>query len=77
MKIITLYKYQRADGGVTVSPNKPECDCTEMYRLVTDAGKLVTNGEVEPTGCIDVDNTDGWYEIDEPVEEEKEVKDTD
>lgn len=65
MQIINLYKYIREDGGVTVSPNKPDCDYTEMYRLIADEGKVLTNGEIV-TPCIDVESTDGWVEIEEP-----------
>ena len=69
MQIIPLYKYERADGGTTVSPIKPECEYTEMYRLVADEGKILTNGEIT-TSCTDVEIADGWSEIDEPKETE-------
>lgn len=69
MQIIPLYKYERADGGTTVSPIKPECEYTEMYRLVADEGKILTNGEIT-TSCIDVESAEGWQEIDEPKAEE-------
>jgi hypothetical protein len=65
MKIIPLYKYERAEGGTTVSPLKPNSEYTEMYRLVADEGKILQNGEIV-TSCIDVDNTEGWIEIDNP-----------
>lgn len=68
MQKITLYKYKRADGGVTVSPNKPECEYTEMYRLVADEGKALTNGEIIMP-CVDVESVEEWSEIDEPKEE--------
>lgn len=71
MQIINLYKYERADGGITVSPIKPDCEYTEMYRLVADEGKVLTNGEIV-TSCIDVESTEGWVEIDEPKEENEE-----
>jgi hypothetical protein len=67
MQIINLYKYHRADGGITVSPRKPECEYTEMYRLVADEGKALTNGDII-TPCVDVESIDGWAEIDEPDE---------
>jgi hypothetical protein len=67
MQIINLYKYERADGGTTVSPNKPEGEYTEMYRLIADEGKVLTNGEII-TPCIDVESVDGWQEIDAPDE---------
>lgn len=69
MQKITLYKYTRADGGTTVSPVKPECEYTEMVRLVADEGKALTNGETV-TSCVDTDSAEGWTEIDAPEEEE-------
>jgi hypothetical protein len=68
MQIIPLYEFEREDGGITVSPNKPECEYTEMYRLVADEGKLLANG-VERTPCRDVESAEGWDEIDAPEEE--------
>ena len=68
MQTITLYKYKRADGGTTVSPNKPSGEYTEMYRLVADEGKVLTNGK-DATTCADVESVEGWSEIDEPKEE--------
>lgn len=67
MQIIPLYKYKRADGGITVSPRKPECEYTEMYRLVADEGKVLTDGETM-TSCTDVESVEGWSEIDAPDE---------
>lgn len=69
MQTITLYKYTREDGGVTVSPAKPNTDYTEMYRLVADEGKALTRDGVNLTSCTDVEDTDGWYEVDAPEEE--------
>jgi hypothetical protein len=68
MQIIPLYRYERDGGGITVSPTKPECEYTEMYRLVADEGKALTNGEII-TSCVDVESVEGWSEIDEPEEE--------
>lgn len=70
MQTINLYRYVRADGGVTVSPVKPDCEYTEMVRLVADDGKMLTNDGEHLTGCIDVATADGWYEVIEPIEEE-------
>lgn len=71
MQIIPLYKYKREDGGTTVSPTKPNGEYTEMYRLVADEGKTLTNGEII-TPCVDVESVEGWSEIDEPKEESTE-----
>ena len=65
MQTIALYKYQREDGGVTVSPIKPDVEYTEMHRLVADEGKVLTNGETLTT-YADVESVDGWSEIDAP-----------
>lgn len=71
MQTIILYKYIRADGGVTVSPIKPDCEYTEMYRLVADEGKVLTQDGVDTTTCIDVESVEGWYEVDAPEEDDK------
>ena len=68
MQAIKLYRYNRADGGVTVSPVKPDCEYTEMVRLVADEGKVLTQDGESFTSCIDTDTADGWYEVDEPSE---------
>lgn len=69
MQTITLYRYARADGGITTSPVAPP-DGTEYalrYRLVADEGKVLTDG-TNTTACTDVDSPDGWTEIDDPGE---------
>lgn len=72
MQKVTLYKYERAIGEITVSPIKPDCEYTEMLRLVADEGKLLTRDGGENTfGCIDVESADGWEEIDIPEEIEE------
>jgi hypothetical protein len=70
MQKITLYKYARADGGTTVSPNKPEGDYTILYRLIADEGKVLTDGEIT-TSCIDTDDVTKWREVDAPEEPEE------
>ena len=69
MQIINLYRYERPNGGVTVSPVMPECECTKMVRLVADEGKELFNGE-QRTSCIDTESAEGWVEVDMPIEEE-------
>ena len=71
MQTITLYKYIREDGGVTVSPIKPNSAYTEMYRLIADEGKVLTQDGINLAACIDTNTTEGWYEIDEPKDEEE------
>lgn len=68
MQIIKLYKYIRENGGVTVSPIKPDCEYTENVRLVADDGKVLTNDGENFTSCIDTDTANGWYEVDAPEE---------
>ena len=67
MKAIPLYKFIRPDGGVTVSPIKPDGEYSEMFRLVADEGMILKNGDVETT-CTDVLSADGWEEIEAPEE---------
>lgn len=64
MQPIKLYRYNRVDGGVTISPVKPDCEYTEMVRLVADEGKVLTKDGENFTDCIDTDTADGWYEVD-------------
>lgn len=68
MQTIALYKYKRECGGITVSPIEPDTEYIEMYRIIADEGKLLTNGNVT-TSCIDIDslaNLEDWCEIDDP-----------
>lgn len=65
MQTITLYRYTRPDGGISVSPIKPNAEYTEMVRLVADEGKILTDG-TNTTMCIDVSSAEGWTEIDAP-----------
>ena len=69
MELIKLYRYTRPDGGVSVSPIKPDVEYTELVRIVADEGKMLTDGE-NFTGCIDTDSVDGWHEVaeTEPME---------
>ena len=72
MQTITLYKFKRADGGTTVSPTKPNCEYTEMHRLIADEGKALTKDGVDLYPCVDTETVDGWYEVDAPEEDEPE-----
>ena len=65
MKIVTLYRYKR-EGGIIVSPIKPEVEYTERIRLVADDGKSLTKDGEQLYKVIDVESADGWYEIDAP-----------
>ena len=74
MEKITLYRYKREGGGVTVTPEKPDCEYTELYRLIADEGYELVKGEIH-TCCIDTDNVEGWEEVELPEEETEEEKD--
>lgn len=65
MQTITLYRYTRPDGGISVSPIKPNVKYTEMVRLIADDGKALTDG-TNTTTCTDVSSAEGWTEIDAP-----------
>lgn len=62
MTRIPLYKYIRLDGGVTVSPVKPDGEYTELVRLVADDGMMLTDG-IKNIDCVDTDKPDAWREI--------------
>ena len=63
MTVKELYCYEREVGKITISTEKPDCEYTLRYRLIADEGKEITNDGENFTTCIDVDITDGWYEI--------------
>lgn len=62
MQTIALYKYIREDGGTTVSTSMPDCEYTQLARLVADEGKTLTNGE-QFTSCVDTDAPGMWREV--------------
>ena len=62
MQAISVYRYTRKDGGVSVSPVKPEGEYTELYRLVADEGMVLTDG-VNYAACTDTARPELWYEV--------------
>ena len=70
MEVKELYRYQRVDGGISVSPVKPEGEYAITYRLIADEGKALTKNGKDLYEVIDVDTTADWYEIEvsEPTE---------
>lgn len=66
IQTINLYRYTRLDGGITVSPTKPDgADYIINYRLIADEGKILTDGS-DTTACIDTESQEEWREtIDE------------
>lgn len=65
MQTIPLYRYNRPNGGVTVSTEKPEAEYTELVRLIADDGKTLTDGTTA-TPCVDTETPAAWTEIDAP-----------
>lgn len=65
MRTIPLFKYERPGGGVSVSPLKPNGECTEMVRVIADEGKLLQIGG-QLVSCVDADNISGIIEVDAP-----------
>ena len=68
MQTVILYRFKRADGGYSVSPNQPEGEYETRMRLIADEGKALTDGKVV-TQCTDAESADGWTEIDAPGED--------
>lgn len=66
MRIIPLYKYMRPNGGITVSPTRPDTPFEPMYRLVADAGMTLTDGKTI-INCVDVASTEDWREVEAPA----------
>ena len=71
MEIKTIYKYKREDGGTTVSPNKPEGEYSELFRVIAAEGKAVTQDGTTFYSVIDAESTEGWQEVDAPEYDEE------
>lgn len=69
MEIRELYRYEREQGKVTVSTEKPNCEYTVVYRIIASENHLVTQDGINKYSVIDTDTKDGWYEVEEPKEE--------
>lgn len=69
MKINTLYRYVRPDGGFNVSPVEPGVDYTILHRIIADEGKVVSRDGINFYGVIDTESAEGWLEYDNPEEE--------
>lgn len=68
MIIKPLYKYSRENGTVTISPIKPAdgVEYEEMFRIIASEGNLITKDGVEKYAVLDVYETEGWYEVEDP-----------
>lgn len=70
MQTINLYRYKESNG-IAISPIKRnETDVPHSFRLVADEGKALTNDNVTFAQCIDVSNTEGWVEVDDPGDDD-------
>ena len=65
MIVKELYCYERETDKITVSTEKPDCEYILRYRLIADDEKQLTQDGINFITCIDVESTDGWYEIGE------------
>ena len=67
MKTIILYCYN-TDEATVVSPNQPEVEYIERYRLVADENKVLTKDGKNLYTIIDIDKEDlaSWREADRP-----------
>ena len=74
MEIKKLYRYEREDNKITISPDKPECEYTELYRIIADEDKLVTLDGETKYSVIDSEINEGWYEVDAPKREIEEFE---
>ena len=68
MQKISLYRYVRNDGGVTISPVKPEANYTELCRLVAEDGCTLIDGNTSAQ-CVDTYNPDVWTEREQAPEQ--------
>ena len=65
MIVKDLYCYEREAGKITVSPEKPDCDCSLAYRLIAEEGEELTKDGENFTTCTDVDSAEGWYAVEQ------------
>lgn len=62
MQKMTLYRYVREDGGISVSPIRPDVPYTELTRLVAEENRYLTDGK-QTAVCVDTDHPEAWQEI--------------
>ena len=57
-----LYRYENADGSISVTPiQRNEGDTIHAYRLIADEGcELYHNGENQHCSVLDVFDISGW-----------------
>ena len=64
-----LYRVNRSDGGVSITPDKPtDRTYTETYRLIADEGMILTDG-TNTFPCIDTNEPSKYTEVSESEDE--------
>ena len=60
-----LYRYQRPDGGYTVTPVKPEGSDNILWRLIAEEGMAITHGETTVTvsDVIHRSDCEAWTDV--------------
>ena len=69
MIIKKLYRYTRANSGITTSTEKPLGNNHDtLSRLIADDNKMLTTDGENLIICIDIENyeVENWYEVDAP-----------
>ena len=62
MRKIPLYRVRRENGGIDITPVRPDSGEYEtLYRLIADEGKTLFNG-AEKIACIDTNDLSKWTE---------------
>ena len=77
MIVKKLYRYKRADGGVTISPIKPDnTDYEITHSLIAYTCMELLRNDIH-TICVDTDDIEDWIEIEkvqeDDVKEDKEA----
>lgn len=63
MIVKELYCFEREEGKVTVSTEKPDCEYSLRFRLIAEEGEELTKDGENFTTCIDVDDIEGWNAV--------------
>lgn len=70
MTTVTLYRYEREPGRITISPEKPDCEHTTLYRLIADEGMMLVNEDGDSACAVDVYTPEEWREVIEKGEDD-------
>lgn len=66
MNKITLYRYQRDNGGFTISPEKPDKEYTTLTRLIADKDCALINEQGKKVISVDTERPEDWSEVSAP-----------